>query len=160
MAINIVNQNPDTLETFKSLGIKKPELAAFLPCNLSDVPPDEFLYPAETKTLRKLLSDTEFPHFLLDTDEISPAFFYLKSADWVGPTLFIAYALSDSSVAIYLNVLSSYLYDLFRNRSKTSKVKLEVITETTPDTESKRITYCGDVSGIAEIRKIIRDLKK
>ena len=111
LAINIVNQNPDILETFKILGIKKPALAAFLPCNLSDVPPEEFLYPAETKTLRKLLSDAGFPHSLLDTNRIRTAFIYQKSAEWVAPTLYIAYALSDASFVVYLNVLSSYLYD-------------------------------------------------
>ena len=160
MAINIVNQNPDILETFKILGIKKPALAAFLPCNLRDVPPEEFLYPAETKTLRKLLSDAGFPHSLLDTNRIRTAFLYQKSAEWVAPTLYIAYALSDASFVVYLNVLSSYLYDLFRNPSKGNTAKFDLITETTPDGESMRVTYEGDVSGIAELRKVIRELKK
>ena len=49
---------------------------------------------------------------------------------------------------------------LFRNPSKGNTAKFDLITETTPDGESMRVTYEGDVSGIAELRKVIRELKK
>ena len=160
MAITIVSQKPDLLETFEILGVRKPALAAFLPRNLSHMQPEEFLYPSETKTLRKLLSDAGFPHSLLETHEIRTAFLYEKSAEWVAPTLYIAYALSDASFVVYLNVLSAYLYDRFRNRSNGNRVKLDLIVETTPDGESKRVNYEGDVSGLAELPKVIRELKK
>ena len=160
MSATIIDQSPDILETFHALGIKKPTLAALLPRNIGHTPIEEFVYPAETKTLRKLLRDAGFQHTLLEAEKIPTVFLHERSADWIVPALFVAHNLSSASVTVYLNVLSAYLYDLIRSRRGRSTVKVDMIVETTPDSESRRISYCGDVSGLAELPKIVRELRK
>ena len=163
MAITISYPGGDIFEVFQRLGILKPASAAFLPRNLQDsAMPNEFVYESETKTLRKLLRVAGVPESPLEHASIPSGFIHEKSEDWIGPTLFVAHSLlqNEAMLAVYLNVLSNYFYDLFRNRLQSRRARFEIVIETTPEKEVARVNYDGHVAGISELQKTIRELKK
>ena len=139
MAITISYPGGDIFEVFQRLGILKPASAAFLPRNLQD--------------------SAESP---LEHASIPSGFIHEKSEDWIGPTLFVAHSLlqNEAMLAVYLDVLSNYLYDLFRNRLQSRRARFEIVIETTPEKEVARVNYDGHVAGISELQKTIRELKK
>ncbi|MBN9507918.1 MAG: hypothetical protein J0I21_02245, partial [Alphaproteobacteria bacterium] len=81
------------------------------------------------------------------------------SADWYGPTLFITAALATESpglVSIALSLIANYLTDFFRGRGGRSTAKLQVVVENAPDRKCKMLSYEGDISGIADLKKAVQ----
>ena len=79
------------------------------------------------------------------------------SIDWFGPTIFIPLmVISQNSnvVSLCLNIISNYVYDLFKGKNKDPSVNCSFIYE--DKKKKKKIEYEGPVSGLKEIKKIMK----
>jgi hypothetical protein len=60
-----------------------------------------------------------------------------KSAEWVSPIIFVSQAmLTDAVLPLTINIISSYLYDLFRGRLGKTQVAIRFASERTEKTKS------------------------
>lgn len=79
-----------------------------------------------------------------------------RSIDWFGPTLFFSLSLLSQNptiVSVCINVLSSYIYDIFKGKSDNPNVRCSFVLE---DKEKKsRINYKGPVSGLTKVEEIV-----
>ena len=79
-----------------------------------------------------------------------------RSIEWFGPTLFFSLSLLSQNptiVSICINVLSSYIYDIFKGKSEDPNVKCSFVLE---DNKKKRkINYEGPVSGLNKVEEIV-----
>ncbi len=79
-----------------------------------------------------------------------------RSNDWVGPTLYFSFLLISQNpaiVSICLNVLSAYIYDIFKGKSEDPNMKCSFVIE---DKQKKRkIEYEGPVSGLNMVEEIV-----
>jgi hypothetical protein len=75
----------------------------------------------------------------------------LKSSDFWLPLVFLA---SDVTLQIYLNIVSSYVYDMARGALKHDKgaVHLAAIYHDTASGKMKRFKYKGSVKGLETIK--------
>lgn len=81
--------------------------------------------------------------------------------DWYGPTLlFSATILSQNPelLNVSLNIISSYLFEIFKGQKKDPNAKLKVIYKT--KNKSFEINYEGSASGLNEISKIIGEINE
>ena len=79
-----------------------------------------------------------------------------RSLDWLCPTIFVSYSLLSQNPAItsvILNIISNYVYDLFKGRKDDPNIKCSVVVER--KNYSKKIKYEGPVSGLKEFEKIV-----
>jgi len=79
-----------------------------------------------------------------------------RSADWIGPTLFFSMSLISQNpniISICLNVLSAYIYDIFKGKQENTNVRCSFVIE--DKKKNKKYEYEGPVSGLNEMRKII-----
>lgn len=133
----------------------------FLPENLTEKNPSEFIYSETTTDLRKVfIVENLMINYLTDD---KPLLRSRKSADWFGPTIFIGFSiLADNPhlIGVSLNLISSYLYDIFKGAIGSKNVKFDVVVENKKNKEYQKISYKGNVGGIKELEGVIKSLKK
>ena len=61
-------------------------------------------------------------------------------------------------VSVCLNLVSSYLYDLFKGRTSDIRARLRVAIEPTEGATAKIVEYDGPVEGLKDVSKIIKSL--
>jgi hypothetical protein len=146
------------------LGLQEPAETAFVPVNLDEARSvDDFVYEASTKTLRKLMREVSFRETSLEPSGSSVSYLHQKAADWIAPTLFVAASFLQQNpmiLSIYVNILSSYIYDLFKGGIRSGKVKARILIEQKPGKKLQLIEYEGDYRGIKELAKVVKELKK
>ena len=79
------------------------------------------------------------------------------SIDWFGPTIFIPLMVisqNQNVVSLCLNIISNYVYDLFKGKNKDPSINCSFIYE--DKKKKKKIEYEGPVSGLKEIKKIMK----
>lgn len=132
----------------------------FLPENI-EADTIEYIYTESTSDIRKIFRANSLSAFYLCSDK--PKLRARKSADWFGPTLFVNFAILSQNpelINIALNLVSSYLYDLFKGTASKKEVKFEIVVQTKKSKGFKKIKYEGDVDGIKDLAEIIKQLKK
>jgi hypothetical protein len=85
-----------------------------------------------------------------------------RSIDWFAPALlFVGTAISQNPdlVSITLNVISSYLYDIFKGKKDDPNVHCKFAVQV-EGKKVKSIKYEGPVSGIMGISSIIQEMTK
>ena len=85
-----------------------------------------------------------------------------RSIDWFAPTLlFMGTAITQNPelVSITLNVISSYLYDIFKGKKEDPNVHCKFAVKT-EGKKVKSIKYEGAVSGLKDVASIIQELTK
>jgi hypothetical protein len=127
------------------------------------------VYPQSTKSVLKLLRSKELSTKLLTQDQ-APLYHDQRSFDWLGPTIFVGGAfLSEKpeAITVALNVISSYLFELFgrdSNRSKNENnkgtAKLNVVIQSEPTKKLKQISYDGPPEGISAIADVLREINE
>jgi hypothetical protein len=150
-------------ERAAAMGCVLSEGLIILPANFGTAAtPEEFLYEATGATVRTLFRTNHIPL----QDLLSPGMprrqISYKSAEWVGPTLFVSYAvLSDNGTLlnIALGVVANYLTDFFRGAGKTPTIKLDYIVEKTPNREYKRLKFEGPPEAIPSLREAIQAIR-
>lgn len=151
---------PSVSDRARALGLSAPTGLAILPENLTDArTATELRFANGTATVRTLFRNDGIDYELLIANGERPQHLVLKDADWYGPTLFIAAALATENaplVSIALSLIANYLTDFFKGTAGRSTAKLRVVVEKGPDGACKMLSYEGDVSGIAELKKAVQ----
>lgn len=139
----------------------KPNLT-FLPENLLEVQESkQFIYSESTTDIKKFFKLDKITVDYLTSDK--PILRARKSADWLGPTLFIGFSIlteNSTLISVSLNLLSNYLYDFFKGTPFNKKVKFEIVIESKKNKDFKKISYEGPVDGIKELEGVIKELNK
>lgn len=144
----------------KKLGCATPTGIAVLPENFeSAADRSTLLFGSQAATIRKLLEKGGLPVAnLLPSGERVPAV-HNKHFEWA-PAIFVSAALlseNPSAVSVALGVISNYATDFFRGMP-SRKVKFTVVVERKKDKLCKKIDYEGDVSGLASLADILRQV--
>jgi hypothetical protein len=111
---------------------------------------DQLIHESTAPTIRTLLRQAGVPETKFEKEGTRIPQGSKKSWEWIGPIIFIGQEmLNDVAVPIMLNVISSYLYDIFKGHRHDAEVTLEYVVETVEQTnigekrEYKRITFKG-----------------
>ncbi|MBE7638705.1 hypothetical protein GUB10_00020 [Salegentibacter sp. BLCTC] len=133
----------------------------FIPENIDNAENSkDFIYSETTTDLRKVFEGKQQIDYLTKDKPLLRA---RKSADWFGPTILIGATILTENphlIGITFNILSSYLYDIFKGTTKDKKVKFDIVLEDKKKKQFQKINYEGNVEGIAELEKVINKLKK
>jgi hypothetical protein len=144
------------------LGCHYPQRMALLPANFESAPSiSEFLQASEAATIRKLFLADGLPLDEIVDRSQRPPYIKNKSYDWIAPTLFISaslYSQNPNLVSLALNVLANYATEFFRGRSTKGEVMLDVVVERETNGIYKRISYKGPVTGLKDLREVIREV--
>ncbi len=135
---------------------KASELGCSIPSGLTILPqnfdtaksPDELIYESTTATIRSILRQAGIQETKLEKQGIKIPHRANKSWEWVGPLIYISSSmLSDAALPIGLNLISSYIYDLFKGHPRNSEGTIEFIVETEKtehgERRYKRLTFKG-----------------
>lgn len=150
----------DVAERAASLGLRYPSAIAILPRNLSVATrPDELVYDTHALTIRKLWKEAGLHETPVERDDQAFPRTLERSADWIGPTVFIASLLltqNPYAIQLAIGVIQDYATDMLRGRLFRPKVRLDVILETSRAKSTKRIRYEGNVEGLRALPEIIQ----
>lgn len=121
----------------------------------------KFIYSETTSDLKKIFKNN---HQLISyINNEKPLLRVRKNADWFGPAIFISFSTlvqNPELINISLNLISNYLYDFFKGSVSEKKVKLDIIVESKKKAEYTKIEYEGNIEGLKDLEKIIKQLKK
>jgi hypothetical protein len=115
------------------------------------------VFAQSSKTIIKELRDAGLPASFVE-GKVKPEYRDERGIEWLGPTLWISAILLSSNpqiISVALNVISAYLYDVFKGRESENTAKLTVFVEKTKSKTSKRISYKGPVSGLDDLKRAI-----
>ncbi len=158
-----ITEYPSVSKRAERLGLAPPEGLSILPINYTDAESKEaFLYANTTATVRKLWEENGVLEDPLEKDHISYRDRQQRDISWLAPTIFVSWLLineSPQTVALALNVIGNYISTLFMGFSRKPKISLDIVVETSPTGRTKKIDYRGDVEGLKELPKVIRELE-
>lgn len=150
-------------EKAKILGCSIPVGLALLPRNFEDAEfKEDLVHEDSVPTVRILFRLNGVTETSLERDgEKYPQISEKAFEGWIGPTIFVSFALLSQNphiLSIALGVISNYLTDIFRGIPHQNKVSLNIVVETTKKKTYKRIHYEGPVSGMGQLPNIIREV--
>jgi hypothetical protein len=119
---------------------------------------NEPVYAASTESLRKLYFQKG-----IDVETLTPVtplthLEDLRALDWISPTLLVTSLLmtqNPGAVTIALNIISSYVTEIFKGIKGDPQVKLTVIQTETNRGKARKIRYIGPVSGLNDVLKVL-----
>lgn len=116
----------------------------------------ETVYPQSSiSVFKKLTQNGVKVSFAVGSIE-SSAYIENRSINWFGPTLFFSLTVLSQNpniVSVCLNILSAYIYDIFKGKSEDPDVLCSFVIE--DKSKKRKIDYEGPVSGIKEVEKIV-----
>lgn len=138
------------------------EALVLLPASIERTSDGEqyIVYAASTTSVLKLLKSKSIPARLGGAKTGKIAYQENRGSEWFGPTILITSALlsqNPSAVSVAINVISSYVYDIFKGKADdpTAKCTFAYVGKA----GRKRLYYEGPTSGLSEIQKIIEGLE-
>lgn len=153
----------NVVERANDLGLNAPTGISILPRYFSSAEKKEDLvYEVSSLDIRTLWKKEGVEEDRLDSDGDSIPYISEKSADWVGPTIFLGVSLLSEDnvlISIALNVIGNYLSDLFRGALKKPSISLDVVAELTPERKYLKIRYEGDAEGITGLENIVKEAR-
>lgn len=150
-------ENTKVIDILNSLTVEKPII---LPTNLSEQDTKYLIFENSTASIKKLLNENNFNIDIFANDK-EVVYKDNRSIDWVIPTILITSTMITQNpllISMLINIISSYVYDIFKGRSKDPTVKTKIIYK---DEEKKKYFQCdyeGVNSGLGEINKILETL--
>lgn len=132
-----------------------------LPNNVNDLNADILIYPSTTSSLIKEFKTKGLVASILGNSEKQTAYQDNRSIDWFAPTLFVTSTLLSQNpelINIALNVISNYLTDIFKGIKKDPTAKLTLVHRDDIKMRYTKINYDGPVSGLTEVKDIIKKL--
>ena len=128
----------DVAKRAEELGFNVPTGLVILPSNFDTATsPDELIHESTTPTIRSLLRQSGVVETRLEKEGTKIPQSAKKSAEWVSPIIFVSQAiLTDAVLPLTINIISSYLYDLFRGRLGKAQVAIRFASERTEETKS------------------------
>lgn len=112
------------------------------------------VFPISTANIKKLLENNEIS-VGYNCDESSICYEENRAIEYILPIMYIFQI--KILLPIVINLISNYLYDLFKGRENNNVSFRLVIKE---KSKSKMIKYEGPISGMKEIPNIIKDKLK
>lgn len=149
-------------ERARILGCNVPTSLALLPRNFEEAESkDNLLHESSATTVRVLFRSNGIMETPLESDdERFPEVSEKSFEEWIGPTIFVSFALLSQNphiLSLALGVLSNYLTDFFKGLPNPGKAKLSIVVETRKKTY-KRIDYEGPVSGLEKIAEVAKEV--
>jgi hypothetical protein len=152
----------DITTKLTKLGLTVPDSVAFFPENFENANvANDFIFTDSMLDLNKIFrqeknisinalgNDTEKYRSRKNADIYLPAMFFALTAITENPTI----------VSISLNVLSSYVYDLFKGTSGQKTAHIDLYVETKEKGKVKKISYKGSADGLKDLEKVIKAMK-
>ena len=152
----------DITTKLTKLGLTLPDSIAFFPENFETANvADDFIFTDSMLDLNKIFkqeknisinalgSDTEKYRIRKNADVYLPAMFFALSVITENPTI----------VSISLNVLSSYMYELFKGTSGQKTAHIDLYVETKEKGKVKKLSYKGSADGLKDLEKVIKAMK-
>jgi hypothetical protein len=146
------------------LGCSLPGGLAVIPINFESAASRDELYTAShTTTVLKVFRENDVIVGSFFSNDDHPPYIVNKHFQWLGPTLFIPLALwsnNPDAVSLAIGVLGNCITDFFKGiPARLRGVKLDMVVETENGTY-KKISYEGDVEGLKELQKIVKEMMK
>lgn len=145
-------------------GCNIPSGLAFLPRNFETVTSkDELIHESTTLTLRVLWRQSEIPETKIERESDRFPCAQENYIEWIGPVIFISASIlsrNPAMISVALGVISNYLTDWFKGIPRNKNIKLDFVVEQTKTKKYKRIHYDGDVNGLKDLDKIIREVSE
>ena len=119
----------------------------------------QILYPSSTVSVMKLLTKESIDSVILKGKIDEVVFSDNHSMDWFGPIiLFTSTAIMQNPalVSMTINIISNYVYDIFKGKSNDPNVKCTFYYQ--DDKNGKKINYDGPVSGLQQVNDIIKEV--
>lgn len=116
---------------------------------------------SEASTVKTLMRNNNIPFSEIYKSSQKPKYIQNNSFEWVAPTLFISsffLTQNPALVAIALSVIANYATDFLKGHSGEKKIKIDIVVETSQDKKCKKISYDGNVDGLKNLEKIIKEV--
>lgn len=140
----------------EELGFNSNLNIAVLPRSFDTLTPESNIcYEDAIRTVCKLFKQKNLP--VSDLSVNKHTYVHLNDAEWLGPIIFFSAATLSNNpdiISIALGILSNYLTDIFKNCIPSRTVSLDIVVEQKMNTEMKRISYKGPISGLGTISEI------
>jgi len=152
----------EPIEPFPSdIATRASSAIIILPTNWPE-PEGELVYAGSTESVKKLLRREAIPVETLTPVDASTHLRDERALDWVSPTLVVSGLLTTQNamaVDVALNIISSYVTDLFKGVKKDPNVKLTIIQTRSESETAQKLLYQGPVSGLPEISRMLAKLR-
>ena len=151
----------DVRSKLDELGCNSPTGLCLLPTNLFSASSIADLRQySESATVKTL-----FRSVALECEDVldrsrRPPYIQNNYSDWVGPALLVSSALwsqNPLAVSVALSVIGNYLTDFFRGVPQP-RVRLDFVVERTKTRTCKKLSYEGDIGGLAALEHVIREI--
>ncbi len=151
-------------EQAAALGLAVPTHLTVLPRNFETAEAlAELAHESPAATIRKLWREAGLPETPLELDGQRLPRMLDRSADWVGPTIFVGSLLlteNQHAVSLAISIVKDYVVNFFKGWPNPPQVKLDVIVETSESKKYRRIHYSGSADGLSELPAIIQEAAK
>ncbi len=150
-------KNTKMINVLNTLTIERPMI---LPTNLLEQDSKYSIFENSTASIKKLLNENDLNIDIFENDK-ETVYKDNRSIDWVIPTILITSTMITQNpllVSMLTNIISSYVYEIFKGKSKNPTVKTKIIYK---DEKKKKYFDCdyeGDNSGLCEINKMLETL--
>lgn len=146
------------------LGCNSPTGLALLPRNFETAKSkDELVHESAVPDIRIIWRQAGISETKIEKESDKFPYAQENAFEWVGPIIFVSTMLlsqNPHAISIALNIISNFLTDWFKGIPGIKKVKLDVVIEKDENKKSIRIHYDGDPDGLAELDKVIREVRK
>jgi hypothetical protein len=144
------------------LGCKIPTEVALLPWNFTEAESaDELLDASEASTVQKILREANIPAARIEKYGSRFRTYNPKSAEWIGPAIFIGANLLSQSPdvpKIILDTLLDYLNGYFRGIVGNKRAKIRFVIE--KKSVNVKADYDGPLEGASELYDTLEELSQ
>lgn len=127
----------DVAKRAEELGLNVPTDLAILPINFATATTShDLIHESTAPTIRSLWRQAGVTETRLEKEGDKLPQGAKKSAEWISPIIYISEAaLTGVAVPLTINMISNYLYDLFKGRHNKAKISIRFAVEPNKQTE-------------------------
>lgn len=158
-----ISEYIDVKKRALELRCNAPSKLAILPRNFKSAKSkDELLHEGSVSTIRVLWRQAGISETRIEKEgERFPVIQEKAFEEWIGPIIFVGASMlsqNPHTISVALEVISNYLTDWFKGVPGDKRVKLDVVVEETKVKVCKRIHYEGNIEGLQELPRIVREV--
>ena len=121
------------------------------------------VYPTTLDPVRKLFKLNKLTYEPLYPIIDSVKYRDNRSIDWVAPIMLVTASFvseNPAAISIALNVISTYVVDIFKGLNKTPNIKLSIVLQKSDKADVRKVNYEGPASGLTELDNVIKNIMK